>query len=105
VPPRRWKKIVKRTVEDAENSDPKARRWLAEYLLSREPGALTKLAATELAGTLDEEIQVQAARLRGSVMRQSLLNRVTRSALPVVPDSGTNRRAPNRDGSGPPLAS
>jgi hypothetical protein len=75
VPLSRWQKIVARAAEDAENGDPKARRWLAEHLLGRRSEPLTTLAATELAGTLDEQIEAQAAGLRGSVLRNKLINR------------------------------
>jgi hypothetical protein len=67
VPLRRWKKIVARAAADAEAGDPKARRWLGDMLMGKQPPPLTTLAATELAGTLDEEIRVQAAALRWSV--------------------------------------
>jgi hypothetical protein len=60
---------------------------------------LTTLAASELAGTLDEEIQVRAAGLRGSVQRQRVIHRA--SQYPDLspgrsPGSGdTGRGLPN----------
>src|SRR6516225_5219537 len=60
VPLVRWRKIIDRAVTDAEQGDAKARRWLAEYLLSRDGEPLTSLAAVELAGTLNEEIHARA---------------------------------------------
>src|SRR6516165_6664689 len=77
VPLKKWKRIVSRAVEDAEAGDAKARRWISEHLVGRQPDALTALAATELAGTLDDEIRVQAAGLRTSVLRKQILNRTT----------------------------
>jgi hypothetical protein len=77
VPLRQWKKIVARAAGDAEQGDPKARRWLGEYLLGQKPEPLTTLAAKELAGTLDEEIQAQAAGLRGSAFRKKIMNRLS----------------------------
>jgi hypothetical protein len=81
VPLKRWKRIVARAVEDSEAGDPKARRWLSEFLVGRQPEALMALAVTEVAGTLDEEIQARAASLRASVLRKKILNRVPGSAL------------------------
>jgi hypothetical protein len=92
VPLRRWKKIVARAVEDAEEGDAKARRWLAEYLLGRQADPLTTLAATELAGTLDDEIQTRAATLRGSAERKRIL-----SGASKYPDLGSGRPPGSRD--------
>jgi hypothetical protein len=75
VPLELWRKIAARAAEDAAAGDPTARRWLSEHLLGREPAPLTTLAATELAGTLDDEIIARAAGLRGSVAGQKLRNR------------------------------
>jgi hypothetical protein len=51
VPMRRWTKIVKRAVADAEQGDAKAREWLGSHLIGKPTGdALLKLAAGELAG-------------------------------------------------------
>jgi hypothetical protein len=77
VPLKKWKRIVSRAVEDAEAGDAKARRWISEHLVGRQPDALTALAATELAGTLDDEIRAQAAGLRTSVLRRKILNRTS----------------------------
>jgi hypothetical protein len=77
VPLKKWKRIVSRAVADAAAGDAKARRWISEHLVGRRPDALTALAATELAGTLDDEIRVQAAGLRTSVLRRKILNRTS----------------------------
>jgi hypothetical protein len=88
VPLRRWKKIVARAVADAEAGDPKARRFIADMLIGKQPASLTTLAATELAGTLDEEIRVQAAALRRSVETREMRNR----AFPdLKPDRSAGR--------------
>jgi hypothetical protein len=51
VPMRRWTKIVKQAVADAEQGDAKAREWLGSHLIGKPTGdALLKLAAAELAG-------------------------------------------------------
>ena len=76
VPLELWRKIAARAAEDAAAGDAKARRWLSEHLLGREPAPLTELAATELAGTLDDEIRAKAAGLRGSAAAQTIRNRV-----------------------------
>ena len=88
VPLRRWKKIIARAVADAEAGDPKARRWLGELLMGKEPATLTALAATELAETLDDEIRAQAAGLRTTALRKKLLNRTSEH-----PDLGEGRPA------------
>jgi hypothetical protein len=88
VPPSLWKKIVARAVADAEAGDPKARRWLSDIVIGKHPSPLTTLAATELAGTLDEEIRVEAAALRRSVETRKIRNR----ALPELkPDRSAGR--------------
>jgi hypothetical protein len=76
VPLELWRKIAARAAEDAAAGDPRARRWLSEHLLGREPAPLTTLAATELAGTLDDAIIARAAGLRGSAEAQKIRNRV-----------------------------
>jgi hypothetical protein len=75
VPLQQWKKIVQRAVKDAAAGDPRARRWIGEHLLGRQPGSLTELAAVELAGTKDDAIIARAAGMRGSVAGQKLRNR------------------------------
>jgi hypothetical protein len=88
VPLSRWKKIVARAVADAEAGDPKALRFIADILIGKQPAPLTTLAASELAGTLDEEIRVQAAALRGSVETRKLRNK----AFPgLKPDRSAGR--------------
>jgi hypothetical protein len=98
VPPERLRRIAERAAADAEKGDAQARRWLSEYLLGRQPESLTTLAAIELAGTLDEEIQAQAAGLRGSVFRKKIINRVS-----AYPDLNPGRPTGNgKVGGGPP---
>jgi hypothetical protein len=99
VPKRRWRKIITRAVRDAEAGDAKARRWLAEYLLGRRAEPLTTLAASELAGTLDEEILAQAAGLRGSVFRKKVMNRASSypDLNPGRPSGGGNVGGGPRD--------
>jgi hypothetical protein len=49
-PPDAWREIVKRAVEDAKAGDPKARDWLAAYLVGRPASSaltLHKLAVEE----------------------------------------------------------
>jgi hypothetical protein len=82
VPLRRWKKIVARAVADAEAGDPKARKFIADKVIGKQPAPLTTLAATEQAGTLDEEIRVQAAALRGRVETRKMRNRAFPSLKP-----------------------
>ena len=88
VPLTTWKRIVRRAVADAEAGDAQARRWISEHLVGRRPEALTALAATELAGTRDDAIRVQAAGLRTSVLRKQILNRTSE-----YPDLGPGRPA------------
>jgi hypothetical protein len=95
-----WLVIVKRAVEDAKQGDSRARRWLGDYLLGGKPELLTTLAATEQAGTLDEEIQAQAAGLRASVSRKKILNRVPRSAVPDTAVPETNHGVATSDDPG-----
>src|SRR5215468_6755002 len=38
VPMDRWQAIVQRAIDDAEQGDPKAREWLAGYLVGRPHG-------------------------------------------------------------------
>jgi hypothetical protein len=92
VPLARWMRIVDRAAEDAERGDPKARQWLSEYLLGRQPEPLTTLAATELAATLDEEILVRAAGLRESVLRRRVIHRASQ-----YPDLDAGRPAGSGD--------
>jgi hypothetical protein len=92
VPLTRWMNIVARAVEDAEKGDARARSWLSAYLLARQPEALTTLAAVEMSGTLDEEIRVRAAGLRGSVERQRVIHRVS-----AYPDLDAGRPAGSGD--------
>ena len=63
--------IAERAREDARRGDPKPRQSIGELLLGTTPESLTTLAATELAGTLDQEIQALFAGLRVSVQGNS----------------------------------
>jgi hypothetical protein len=77
VPLTRWKRIVRRAVRDAMAGDPKARRWIGEFVIGRQPDSLTALAATELAGTKDDEIIAKAAGLRTSMETQKIRSRAS----------------------------
>jgi hypothetical protein len=60
-----WRRIVKRAAADAEAGDPKAREWLAKYLIGDKPPKLLELAAREAAGcTADREVTKRAKDLR-----------------------------------------
>jgi hypothetical protein len=50
VPLDTWREICQKTVDAAKAGDPKARDWLARYLIGREPMKLLALAADENAG-------------------------------------------------------
>jgi hypothetical protein len=50
VPLDAWREICRKTVEAAKEGDPKARDWLARYLIGPEPTKLLALAADETAG-------------------------------------------------------
>jgi hypothetical protein len=50
VPLDTWREICQTTVEAAKAGDPKARDWLARYLLGPEPLKLLAVAADEAAG-------------------------------------------------------
>jgi hypothetical protein len=92
VPLAKWKRIVTRAVKDAEQGDPRARRWLGEHLLGRQTEGLTALAVTELAGTADDDIRAEAAGLRANVFRKKVLNRVS-----SYPDLNPDRSAGSGD--------
>jgi hypothetical protein len=77
VPLTRWKRIVSRAVEAAEQGDHKARLWISEYILGRQPVSLATLAAVELAGTMAEETEVRAAELRTNVAMRKLRSRAS----------------------------
>ena len=61
-----WGKVVSRALDDAKNGDPRARDWLAKYVIGAEPQSLRTLAVDELQGaTPDVEIEeLIAARKR-----------------------------------------
>ena len=62
-PPEKWRAIVDRAVTDAKDGDPKARDWLARYLIGDKPGTLAELAMKEQRGiTADDEIRDLAKR-------------------------------------------
>jgi hypothetical protein len=102
VPLRKWKKIIMRAVDDALEGDPRARRWLGRHLLGDEPISLAELAATELAGTLDQDIQARADGLRGSAYRRSILNRAQVPSVPRSPAPTTDNGAAKSLESPPP---
>jgi hypothetical protein len=72
------RRIVDRTVADAEAGDGKAPGWLSEFLLNGGVQSLTELAATELAGTLDQEITIAADGLRASAVLRGHVNRLSK---------------------------
>jgi hypothetical protein len=49
VPLETWREICLKTIEDAKYGDPKARDWLARYLIGPKPLTLLDLAADERA--------------------------------------------------------
>src|SRR5262245_10415715 len=58
VPLETWREICQATVERAKAGDPKARDWLARYLIGEKPPKLLDLAADELTGhTAEAEIR------------------------------------------------
>jgi hypothetical protein len=57
-----WREIVGRAVADAKAGDPKARGWLAKYLVGETPGQLLDLAAGDLLGRSTEDRIAYTAR-------------------------------------------
>ena len=57
-----WQQIVRKAKEDAINGDWRARSWLSDYLLGREPKhSLHDLAVREQSGeTLDADVKNEA---------------------------------------------
>jgi len=54
VTPDRWRKIVQRTISDAEAGNHRAREWLGKYLLSDKPDvAMAVNMAVNMAETAD----------------------------------------------------
>jgi hypothetical protein len=90
---RKWKKIILRAVEDAIRGDSKARRWLGKHVLGHQPITLSELAAVELAGTLDQDIQARADGLRVSAYRKGILNRALVPTAPQAPTIATENDA------------
>lgn len=85
----RWRRIVRSTIDAAENGDPKAREWLARYALGVEPPTLSALAVADAAGvSADDEVQ-DAVRLA----HMSDLDRLIESKNPgMVATVATLRR-------------
>lgn len=58
-PPETFLEICQRAVDQARDGEPRARAWLADYLVgTRQPGALIEIAAREVVGRtspFDEE--------------------------------------------------
>jgi hypothetical protein len=73
VPLNTWRKICRKAIEDAKYGDPKARDWLARYLIGPDPLRLLHLAADEESayGVVDE-----IERERKSRERMRLLDRL-----------------------------
>jgi hypothetical protein len=65
VPLSKWRAIVRKAREQAEQGDAQARRWLSGYLLGTN-GPLLQLAARETLGrTADDEIVELAEDIEG----------------------------------------
>jgi len=63
VPLETWREICKMAAAQAKNGHPKARDWLARYLLGEQPTDLLSLAADEHAGhTTEAEVERQSKR-------------------------------------------
>jgi hypothetical protein len=61
VPLDSWREICRKTVEAAKAGDPKARDWLARYLIGPEAMRLLYLAADEMVGySAEAEIDREA---------------------------------------------
>jgi hypothetical protein len=66
VPPERLRKIARRAGRDAENGDPKARRWLSDVLIGRRANTAVALTVAEESGLInfgalaDEELESYA---------------------------------------------
>lgn len=61
VPLDTWRDICQKTVEAAKAGDPRARDWLARYLIEPAPMKLLALAADEIAGySAEAEIDQEA---------------------------------------------
>jgi hypothetical protein len=55
VPLETWREICQAAVAAAKDGDPRARDWLARYLLGEEPTRLVVLAADEAGGFTSEK--------------------------------------------------
>jgi hypothetical protein len=66
-----WREICQRTVEAAKAGNPKARDWLARYLIGPDPMGLVDMAADERAGFSTDEL---VERVRQSRQRMRALS-------------------------------
>ena len=70
-----WWKIVEKAKLDALAGDPKARDWLAKYLLGSQPMNLLDLAADEAAGIDEQEaIAIKAGKRAGVAALEKAFN-------------------------------
>lgn len=85
----RWRRIIRSTIDAAENGDPKAREWLARYALGSEPPTLAALAVADMAGVSADDEVADAVRLAN----MSDLDRLIESKNPgMVATVATLRR-------------
>ncbi len=80
-PPERWRRIVERTVTDAEAGDPKAREWLGKHLTGKEPESLLRIARKDAQGKtvemeLQEWLEKQKADERHQAKLKSIMDRL-----------------------------
>jgi hypothetical protein len=67
-----WREIVSRALADAKAGDPKARAWLAKYLIGDTPGQLLDLAADDLLGrSIEDRIAVAARRIQDKAVQDA----------------------------------
>ena len=79
VPLDAWREICRQTVEAAKAGDPKARDWLARYLIGPSPMKLLELAADESAVFSSADLIEREARSRGQ--RRALTEALTFAGL------------------------
>jgi hypothetical protein len=76
-----WRAIVGRAVSDAKDGDPKAREWIANYVLGPQPMTLLELAAAEEL----EVTEAHAIRAEAEYHRQGNLLRGVSGAAYATP--------------------
>jgi len=73
VPVDVWRRIVERARDDALAGDHRARAWLANIVLGKEPGRLSELAKQDLLGvTADDTLRVAVAKVVDPSLRDPL---------------------------------